>query len=120
MGGGAGWLERGRRRRSGPSSCRAGSVCAASRSSRRAWRTCSWVSPVRASMSALRFYRSELRLVVLRRRNLLLLAVTAVFPLIIGIALRLAAPRPPGGNGAGVGFFNPLARNGAFPPLIAL
>ena len=45
-------------------------------------------------MSAGRFYASELRLVMLRRRNLLLLAVAAVFPLIIGIALRLAAPRP--------------------------
>ena len=50
-------------------------------------------------MSAGRFYASELRLVMLRRRNLLLLAVAAVFPLIIGIALRLAAPRPEGGNG---------------------
>ena len=47
-------------------------------------------------MSAGRFYASELRLVMLRRRNLLLLAVTAIFPLVIGIALRLAAPQPQG------------------------
>ena len=47
-------------------------------------------------MSAGRFYASELRLVLLRRRNLLLLAVTALFPLVIGIALRLAAPSPQG------------------------
>ena len=47
--------------------------------------------PVRAY---LRFFTAELRLVFLRRRNLLLLAVTAIFPLVIGIALRLAAPRP--------------------------
>ena len=71
-------------------------------------------------MSAGRFYASELRLVMLRRRNLLLLAVAAVFPLVIGIALRLAAPRPQGGNGAGVAFFNQLAGNGVFLPFIAL
>ncbi|MGH3283511.1 MAG: hypothetical protein ACRDPD_02300, partial [Streptosporangiaceae bacterium] len=40
----------------------------------------------------LRLFGSELRLVFRRRRNLLLLAVTAVFPVVIGIALRLAAP----------------------------
>src|SRR5512146_2498900 len=73
--------------------------------------------PVR---SDLRFLSAELRLVLFRRRNLLLLAVTAVFPLIIGIALRLAAPRPAGGNGAGVAFFNQLAGNGVFLTFIAL
>ncbi len=73
--------------------------------------------PVRAS---LRFFAAELRLVFRRRRNLLLLAVTAVFPLVIGIALRLAAPRPEGGNGAGVAFFNQLAGNGVFLTFIAL
>src|SRR6266704_1089821 len=71
-------------------------------------------------MSAGRFYASELRLVLLRRRNLLLLAVTAVCPMVIGIALRLAAPRPEGGNGAGVAFFNQLASNGVFLTFIAL
>ena len=75
-------------------------------------------SPVR---SYLRFYASELRLVMFRRRNLLLLAVTALFPLIIGIALRLAAPHPQGGgNGPGVAFFNQLAGNGVFLAFIAL
>jgi ABC-2 type transport system permease protein len=73
--------------------------------------------PVRSNM---RFFRSELRLVFLRRRNLLLLVVTAVFPLIIGIALRVSAPRPEGGNGAGVAFFNELAGNGVFLTFIAL
>jgi ABC-2 type transport system permease protein len=67
-----------------------------------------------------RLFASELRLVFRRRRNLLLLAVTAVFPLVIGIALRLAAPRPEGGNGAGVAFFNQLAGNGVFLTFIAL
>jgi ABC-2 type transport system permease protein len=75
--------------------------------------------PVR---SHLRFFAAELRLVLLRRRNLLLLAVTAVFPLIIGIALRLAAPHPHGGDGGGggVAFFNQLAGNGVFLTFIAL
>jgi ABC-2 type transport system permease protein len=58
--------------------------------------------------------------VLLRRRNLLLLAVAAVFPLVIGIALRLAAPHPGGGNGNGVAFFNQLAGNGVFLTFIAL
>jgi ABC-2 type transport system permease protein len=68
-----------------------------------------------------RFFAAELRLVLLRRRNLLLLAVTAVFPLIIGIALRLAAPHPDGGGGGGgPAFFNQLAGNGVFLTFIAL
>jgi ABC-2 type transport system permease protein len=73
--------------------------------------------PVRSSV---RFFTAELRLVLLRRRNLLLLAVTAVFPLIIGIALRLAAPHPDGGNAGGPAFFNQLAGNGVFLTFIAL
>jgi ABC-2 type transport system permease protein len=58
-----------------------------------------------------------------RRRNLLLLLVTAIFPLVIGIALRLAAPHPQGGqggNGPGATFFNELAGNGVFLTFIAL
>jgi ABC-2 type transport system permease protein len=72
--------------------------------------------------SDLRFFAAELRLVLFRRRNLLLLAVTAVFPLVIGIALRLAAPHPDngGGGGPGAGFFNQLAGNGVFLTFIAL
>ena len=75
--------------------------------------------PVR---SDLRFFSAELRLVLFRRRNLLLLAVTAVFPLVIGIALRLAAPRPDNGGGGppAAGFFNQLAGNGVFLTFIAL
>src|SRR5579862_7662409 len=72
--------------------------------------------------SWLRMFRAELRLVFRRKRNLLLLAVTAVFPLIIGIALRLAAPHSQGGggNGPGATFFNQLAGNGVFLSFIAL
>jgi ABC-2 type transport system permease protein len=68
----------------------------------------------------LRLFAAELRLVFRRRRNLLLLAVTAVFPVVIGIALRVAAPHPQGGNGPGVAFFNQLAGNGVFLTFIAL
>jgi ABC-2 type transport system permease protein len=76
----------------------------------------------RATVRAwLRLFAAELRLVFLRRRNMLLLAVTAVFPIVIGIALRVAAPHPQGGgNGPGVAFFNQLAGNGVFLAFIAL
>jgi ABC-2 type transport system permease protein len=67
-----------------------------------------------------RLFRSELRLVFGRRRNQLLLAVTVVFPVVIGIALRVAAPHGQGGNGPGVAFFNQLAGNGVFLTFIAL
>ncbi len=78
-------------------------------------------SPTRNGRAWGRLFRSELRLVFGRRRNLLLLVVTAVFPVVIGIALRLAAPHPQGGgNGAGVAFFNQLAGNGVFLTFIAL
>jgi ABC-2 type transport system permease protein len=78
------------------------------------------VPPARPIRDQLRLFASELRLVFLRRRNLLLLVVTAVFPLVIGIALRVAAPHPQGGNGAGAAFFNQLAGNGVFLTFIAL
>lgn len=69
----------------------------------------------------LRFLRSELRIVFRRRRNQLLLLVVALFPLLIGIGLKVAAPHPQGGaNGAGVAFFNQLAGNGVFLTFIAL
>ena len=69
----------------------------------------------------LRLFRAELRLVFRRRRNMLLLAVTVVFPIVIGIALRVAAPQPENGrNGPGVAFFNQLAGNGVFMAFIAL
>ena len=75
-------------------------------------------APVRAW---LRLFAAELRLVFLRRRNMLLLAVTVVFPIVIGIALRVAAPQPQNGrNGPGVAFFNQLAGNGVFMAFIAL
>jgi ABC-2 type transport system permease protein len=69
----------------------------------------------------LRFLASELRLVFRRRRNQLLLLVVFAFPVLIGTGLKIAAPRPDGGQGGGPqAFFNQLAGNGVFLTLIAL
>jgi len=76
----------------------------------------------RLVMTWLRFFRSELRLVFGRKRNLALLAVTAAFPILIGVALKLAAPHSRGGGGPnnGAAFFSQLAGNGVFLTFIAL
>ena len=74
----------------------------------------------------LRFFLNELRLVFFRRRNQLLLLVVVLFPLLIGIGLKLAAPQSHGGGGGGgpasggAAFFNQLAGNGVFLTFIAL
>src|SRR3984885_14817829 len=71
----------------------------------------------------LRFFTNELRITFFRRRNQLLLLVAALFPLLIGIGLKAAAPHGGGGNGPGSGsaaFFNQLAGNGVFLTFIAL
>lgn len=73
-----------------------------------------------AARAWLRFFRSELRLVFGRRRNLALLAVVAVFPVIIGIGLRLAIQPGNGGRPDGVAFIGQLAGNGVFLSFIAL
>lgn len=71
-----------------------------------------------------RFLLNELRLVFFRRRNQLLLAVVALFPLLIGIGLKAASPHPDGGGrgpgSGGAAFFNQLAGNGVFLTFIAL
>jgi ABC-2 type transport system permease protein len=67
----------------------------------------------------LRFFRSELGIVFGRRRNQALLAVVALFPVVIGIALR-AADRPGQTGGPSVAFINQLAGNGFFLTVIAL
>jgi ABC-2 type transport system permease protein len=79
-------------------------------------------SPARAW---LRLLRSEFRLVFCRRRNLALLAVAGLIPVMTGIALRLAAPPPnggggPGGNGGGPPFLDQVAGNGVFLAFLAL
>jgi ABC-2 type transport system permease protein len=66
-----------------------------------------------------RFFRSELRLVFGRRRNQALLAVVALFPVLIGIALR-AADQPGRTGGPSVALINQLAGNGFFLTFIAL
>ncbi len=73
--------------------------------------------PVRAW---LRFFRSELRLVFGRRRNQALLAVVAVFPVVIGVGLRLAIQPGSTGGPDGVAFIGQLAGNGIFLGFIAL
>jgi ABC-2 type transport system permease protein len=95
------------------------------------------VAPVREQMagtgeppSSVRAYwrllASELRLVFGRRRNQLLLLVVALFPLLIGIALKVASPKGASGGGGpngpnnGAAFFNQLAGNGVFLTFIAL
>src|SRR5580692_12719201 len=78
--------------------------------------------PVRAN---LRFFANELRITFFRRRNQLLLLVAALFPLLIGIGLKVAAPQGGGGGGRGPGasgaaYFSQLAGNGVFLTFVAL
>jgi ABC-2 type transport system permease protein len=73
----------------------------------------------------LRFFANELRITFFRRRNQMLLLVAALFPLLIGIGLKAAAPHGGGGGGngpasGGAAFFNQLAGNGVFLTFIAL
>ena len=70
----------------------------------------------------MRFFRAELRLVFGRKRNQALLAVAAAFPILIGIALKIAAPHSRSGSGPNpsTAFFNELAGNGVFLTFVAL
>src|SRR6202042_3119530 len=72
----------------------------------------------------LRFFANELRITFFRRRNQVLLLVTALFPLLIGIGLKAAAPHGGGGgNGpgsSGAAYFSQLAGNGVFLTFVAL
>jgi ABC-2 type transport system permease protein len=58
----------------------------------------------------LRLFRSELRLVLRRRRNIALVAVLCCFPILIGVAVRLSAPS----NGDGPPFLSQVTDNGLF------
>jgi ABC-2 type transport system permease protein len=66
----------------------------------------------------LRFFHSELRLVFGRARNLALLGVLAIVPVLMGILLRLNLGTA-GGSG-GPPFLNQLAGNGVFLALVVL
>jgi ABC-2 type transport system permease protein len=64
---------------------------------------------------------SELRLIFRRWRNLALLAVLVVLPIVLGIGLKVAGPDGGGGGGGpGATFFAELAGNGVFLAFIAL
>jgi len=65
----------------------------------------------------LRLLGSELRLIFLRWRNVILLGVLAAIPVLIGVALRLAGP---GSNGDGPPFLGQVAGNGVFLAFLAL
>jgi ABC-type transport system involved in multi-copper enzyme maturation permease subunit len=67
----------------------------------------------------LRFFNSELRLVFGRPRNLALLGVLAIVPVLLGIVLRLNINSTAGGPG-GPPFLNQLAGNGVFLALVVL
>jgi ABC-2 type transport system permease protein len=66
-----------------------------------------------------RLLASELHLVFRRWRNLALLGVLVVLPVVLGIALKLSAPDG-GAEGPNAFFFNQLAGNGVFLAFIAL
>jgi ABC-2 type transport system permease protein len=73
--------------------------------------------------TTLRLFANELRVTFFRRRNQLLLLAVALFPLLIGIGLKAAAPhgggeRGPSGNSAA--YFSQLAGNGVFLTFVAL
>jgi ABC-2 type transport system permease protein len=69
----------------------------------------------------LRFFRSELRLVFGRPRNLALLGVLVAIPVFLGIVLRLTINANNGGGGpGGPPFLNQLAGNGVFLALVVL
>jgi ABC-2 type transport system permease protein len=63
-----------------------------------------------------RFLRSELRLIFGRRRNQAGMAVLAVVPIVIAIAVKVSAPRPR----RGPDFFASITSNGLFVPLATL
>jgi ABC-2 type transport system permease protein len=68
----------------------------------------------------LRLFRSELRNVFLRPRNLAMLAVLAGAPVLLGLVMWVNTPAPgSGGDGAGV-FVGQIAGNGVFLSLFAI
>jgi ABC-2 type transport system permease protein len=68
----------------------------------------------------LRLFRSELRLVFGRLRNLAMLGVLVVIPVFLGIVLRLTINANNGGGPGGPPFLNELAGNGVFLTLVVL
>ena len=75
--------------------------------------------PRNAFRSWLRLLGSELRLMFRRWRNLALLGVLVVLPVVLGIGLRVSTPDG-GGGGPNASFFAQLAGNGVFLSFLAL
>ena len=73
-------------------------------------------SRVRSSGLSLRFLVSELMIIGGRRRNLAGLAVLAVVPVVLAIAVRVSAPR----GGEGPDFISAITGNGLFVAFAAL
>jgi ABC-2 type transport system permease protein len=73
-------------------------------------------APVRRVSS--RFLRSEVRLIMVRRRNQAGLAALAAVPIVIAVATKLAGPGEGGGDGPN--FFAQITGNGFFVALAAL
>ena len=67
----------------------------------------------------LRLLGSELRLMFRRWRNLALLGVLVILPVVLGIGLRVSSPDG-GGGGPNASFFAQLAGNGVFLSFLAL
>ncbi|MCW6005148.1 ABC transporter permease [Micromonospora sp. CPCC 205371] len=72
-----------------------------------------------SAVDAPAFFVSELRLVGRRRRNQAGLAVLAAVPIIIAVAMKVAAPSE-GGSSEGPEFFGSITSNGYFVALAAL
>lgn len=73
----------------------------------------------RPVQSWFRLFRSELRLVFGRLRNLALLGVLAFIPIFFGVVFRLTINSTVG-NGGGPAFLNELAGNGVFLALVVM
>lgn len=72
-----------------------------------------------------RFLASELRLVLRRRRNVVMTALLAAVPVVVGVVLRIAGPPPTGAEGQGPGggapgFLTQVTENGLFLGFAAL
>lgn len=77
--------------------------------------------PAAAVRHWLRLFRSELRIVFLRPRNLAMMAVLAGAPIFLGVVLRINVPPPGSGGGPGAGaFIGQIADNGVFLSLFTL
>jgi ABC-2 type transport system permease protein len=69
----------------------------------------------------LRLFRSEIRIIFLRPRNLALLALLASAPIFLGIVLKISTPPPGAGDGSGPGVFvGQIADNGVFLSLFTI